>query len=570
MKFRGWYEDRDYLMRHITYNMYGTTEGYRILDEYERCYTNQLYDGATYDWSQDWDHLNKRIQNKDKMPQYKSPIGKDIVDTLSSNVFGYSNFPEISIVTKKDIYPKRDLIKEALDEGLLDEDDLEGLSNSEKRKLKINLCNDELKKLNDLFCEEKLMLAIIASTKKGMIMGKSILTYRFVEGEVIYEVINYKHVESKIKFHEDIPDKIIEFTEMYIFEDVDDKDPTKFCKYYHKRVFNENEIILYHPAKIDGSTPPNFRVKKRSPHNFGYCPAVLMKTENGESVYAGQVDNIRSYVYLTNDLMLGLTRNMNPQYAAIEEATNNYSAAGQTSDVMRRGAIWKFKNTKDVRALAHNSGGYSEAREIRKEIRKEILDAVKCRILNVEMDNEESGVALALKMSPDASAIGQYRISFGTNGLVKLMQMVYKSAKLMKKNDGEYLNDLIDFEFPEKDLFKFNLIWGDLTPPTEDKIMKAITNSLTAYKGGIMDLEHAVKRISKYFDVIDVEDLIRILKKAEHEMMEEYGEDSKQLFGRLKQEIKNSNTEKISKETKESKGEDSKKDNKSKYLQEKD
>lgn len=565
MKFRGWFEDKDNLMRNIFLSLYGTTERFRELDELERCYDGDLFQGAAYEWIQDWDALNQRIPNENKKPIFKAQIAREIVDTLSASIFGYSNFPEISITTKKDIYPNRDLIKEAIEDGRLDEDDICDMSKSELKKLKINLCNDELKKLCDLFSEENLMMPVMVSTKKGLAMGKSILTYRFVEGEVVYETINYKHVEKSIKYHDDIPDKIISFSETYIYEDVDKDDPTRFAKYHYKRTFNEEEIILYHPAKFDGNEVPKFTVKKRSPHGFQFCPAVVMATDTYRSVYDGQVENIKAYVYLQNDLIVGLSKNMNPQYAALEEDTQNYTV-NRDNGVLRRGALWKIK-ARDIKALAFNSGGYEEAGKQLKELRKQILDAAKCRILNVEMDSEESGVALSLKMSPDASAIGLYRISFGTNGLAKIIKMVYESAKIFLKRDKKHLNDLVDFDFPEIDNFRIKLNWGDLTPPTEDKIMKSITNSLTAYKGGIMDLDHAVKRISKYFDVMDVEDLIRVLQKAEDDLGD-FGEDAKQLFGRLKKEAGESNHERLKEAEKISKDEKPEKENVSKYLQE--
>lgn len=545
MKYRGWFEGNDEIMRKIIIKLHSLSPEQRMLDEYERCYSCHLFDGRAYDWSQDFsDYTGEYIKQDKRKPHFEDPIGKEIIDTISAFVFGSDKFPSIAFKAMQDIYPKEDLFERAIDDGTLKEEKLKELNDREKKKLKVDLCNDELHKLSSGILTPRLLnLPMLEATRQALIFGHSIVVIKLVDGVFYLEVINFKNV-CNLEFHEFIPEKIMKFSEIYLYEDVDKENPTRMANYWFRRDFTEKEEIYYQPIKENSQKglPSTFRWerngKKTVKHDLGFCPAILFKAPNGRSLFYGQLENIKNYIYYTNNIYSGTRKNMDPQYAVLfgEEAMIDDS----NRSPKRKGGIWAFTGAKSIEAISPGSGGYDTAREFRKDLKKDIMKA--CRVDDVPANNQQSGAALTIRLAPTIDAIGEYRICFGEKGLLEVCEMILKIAILQQEKGKEILirNNAI---IPKSDKFICSLGWGEKMPVTEDSIMKAITNSLTAYKGGLIDLEHAVKKIAPFFNVIDIEDMLHKLREKMEDIIG--GEDAAQMYGRLVQETEKSNEKKL-------------------------
>ena len=380
---------------------------------------------------------------------------------------------------------------------------------------------------------------MLDATRKALIMGKSIVVVKLIEGVFYLEVINFKHVRN-IKMHELIPDKVISFSEIYSYEDTDKNDPTQTAIFWSRRDFTEEEEIAYFPIKEDtrSGLPETWvwqKDKKRSiKHNFGYCPAILFRAPNDQSLFFGQIENIKAFIYLTNNINSGYPQNMDPQWIALfgEEAVLNES----NFQARFKGGIWAFTGAKDVKPLTANFNGYDSARSFRKELKADIMKA--CRVEDIPSTNRQSNSALITRMAPTLDAIGEYQVCFGDKGLLRVCEMIMNIA-IDVTNRGEEILIRNDTIIPESSDFICSLGWKQKTPVTEDDIMKAITNSLTAYKGGLVDLEHAVHKIASFFNVVDIEDMLRKIRERTDKIIG--GEDAKQMYGRLVNKVNNNN-----------------------------
>lgn len=535
MKFRGLFEGNDEIMRRMIVRLHGLPPELKELEEYEQCYTGHLFADKTIPWSMEYDqYTGNMILEKQRKPYFCDPIGKEIIDTISAFVFGSDKFPSISFKTTKNIYLDEDLQERAIDRGDLDEEKINDMDDKQKKKLDIRLCNEELQKFAlSILTPALLNQPVLEATRLALLMGRSIVILKSIEGVYYLEVINFKNVRNLV-MDEIIPNKIKSFSEMYMFEDNDPNDPTKTVIFYYRRDFNEKSEILYHPIpeEKNRSFPKymTWKIKNKIEHNFGFCPAVMFEAPNARSIFYGQVENIRAYIYLTNNIYSGLRNNMNPQWALL--LNDDGVDDDENYQPRRRGNIWAFSGANSLDAIAPSTGGYDTAREFRKDLRKDILKS--CRIDDIQPSNQQSGEALTIRMAPTLDAIGEYQICFGDKGLLKLCEMILNISIIFKQRNQDILirNDSI---VPDEPYYICSLGWGEKMPVTEDTVLKAVTNALTAYKGGLMDLEHAVNYIAPYFNVIDVDDM---LKKIREKMEDVVGvEDAQQMYGRIVNKI---------------------------------
>lgn len=542
MKYRGWFEGPDALMRKIITRLHGLTPEQQLYEQYDRCYNCQLFDDRYDRWDITYDQWGNYIPQDMRKPLYHDPIGKEIVDTISAFVFGTDKFPSIVFKSFQDLYPNHDLIEKAIDNGEIKEEKVKELDEKKLNKLKIKLSNQQLQKFATGILNSSLLnLPMLDAVRKALIIGKSIVVVKLIDGIFYLEVINFKNVRN-IKMHPLIPNKILSFSEIYAYEDTDEQKPTETAIYWFRRDFTENEEIAYHPIKEDNRNglPESWKwvrdSKRTIKHNLGYCPAVMFNAPNEKSIFHGQLDNIKQFIYSTNNLDVGYRQNMDPQWVAMfnEEAVlNNANFAART-----KGGIWGFTGAKDVKPLTANFSGYDSARVHRKEKKADIMKA--CRVDWIPPSNQQSNAALITRMAPTLDAIGEYQVCFGDKGLLPICEMII-NISIDVTNRGEDILIRNDTIVPETNKFICSLGWGQKTPVTEDDIMKAITNALTAYKGGLVDLEHAVNKIAPFFNVVDVEDMLRKIREKMDEVVG--GENAREMYGRLVNKVNNDNKE---------------------------
>ena len=537
MKFRGWFEGTDEIMRKIIVKLHGLSPDQLELENYDRCYNSKLFDDRKIDWSMMYNQYNGTYINKDfRKPHFQDPIGKEIIDSVSAFIFGSDKFPTIAFKAMSDVYDE-DLVERAIEKGEIESEKVDEMSDIERRNLEVDLCNEELHKFSSgVLTSALLNLPMLDGTRKALIGGYSVAVPKVLEGEYYIDVIHAKNIRN-MKMDPVVPNKIISFSEMYMFEDTDPDKPTDKAIFWYRRDFTDKGEIVYKPIKEHSQKglPESFKWekdgKKSISHNLGFCPAILLKAPNGRSLFYGQIENIKSYTYLTSNIYNGIQQDMTPQWAVMfdQEAQLNYANFAPKM----RGGMWAFMGAKSLQSIAPSSGGYDSAREFRKELKKDIMKA--CRLdVTDSADSRESSTSRMMRMAPTMDAIGEYRICFGEHGLQKLCEMIIKIAMILKKR-GESIVIKNGALVPDGDNFICSLGWGEKMPITEDSIMKAITNSLTAYKGGLVDLEHAVQKIAPFFNVIDVEEMLKKLREKMDDVVG--GEDAAQMYGRLVNKI---------------------------------
>lgn len=529
-------------MKRIIVDLTRLSPAAKKLDEYERCYNCNLFIDRKTPWEMDYDSQGNYVPQKFRKPSFEDPIAKEIVDSTTASIFGYNKFPIITFKTTKDIYEETDLIQKELECGELDEEDINDLDEREKKKLKIKLSNEQLRKfsssiLNSTFLSPQMLEA----SRLALIMGRSIIFIKVIDGVYYLEVINYKWVKN-LKMDDLIPNKINSFSEIYKYEDESESEDNMEPKYYwYRRDFTEDAEIIYHPIEDQDYGKSDWRVKSKFVHDLGFCPAVMVETQNAKSIFNGQLNNIISYIYLTNNIYKGVSQNMNPQWV-LTTAGEEDSLTHRNSTPKRMGGIWVFPGARTITPMSPDTSGYDAARSLRKDLKQSILKS--CRVQeDLSPSNQQSGAALMVRFDPVIGAINEYRSCFGDKSLVKICEMIINMSIIYKKRGQEILirNDSI---IPDSNDFIVLLSWGEPTQVTEETIMQAVTNAVAAKKGGLIDKHTAAKYTERFFGVIDLDDM---LKKIEEEQEEEFDVVSaKQMYGETKpqtQQIENSKEE---------------------------
>lgn len=534
MRFKGLFPrqgDRDTLMRHISVNLNGLTPEQRELDEFERCYTCTLYEERYSPWHLNYDpRTGDHIPYEYRKPAFVDPLAKEIVDTLTASIFGHDKFPSINVRSKDMAYS---------DEALREVEALEGddlahlkeLSPVEQRAEWRRLSNEHLQKYaTSLLSPSVLAPAMMEAARFSLIMGRSLVVFRFSDGKLFLEVINYKWVRNLTRDKAN-PRKVMGFREQYIFETEDPEDPEKTKRFWHRRDFTDKEEIAYHPVEVKQNEIPKFIKDKGNSHEFafGFCPAVIVEAPQARSIFHGQLENFKNYTYLTNNVLSGINANMNPQWVLMLDSQPTLG----NMEVKRKGGIWVFPNGRSMQNLSPSHEGYSSAREFRRELREELLRA--CRVENDSSNmNYQSGAAIQIRLNASRNAIGEYRLWFGERSLMQLSEMILNAATLLWHRNDSLLDVRGNIMVPFEDIeFEVYLGWGQIQPITEDDVLKAITNALTAYKGGLVDLEKAVRYIAPMMKIDDVDDMVKRLKAREREFA---GLGPEEIYALMQQE----------------------------------
>ena len=493
----------------IVISKYGLNEDQREMDEFERCYHGNLFSDRSIGWDEDYDERTRTyIKQERRKPFFEDSLAKKIIDAHTGHIFGYDKFPTIIVNTvNKEMYSD-DIINKHHDESDAEPDDID------KQKLKV--VNFELQKFaNTIFSEAHLNTTMLDACRTGLQCGKVIIVFKMIDGKFHLEVINPKWVTDLV-FDDRIPYKVKSFTELYQYQGVDPLDRTKIAYFWYKRVFNEEFEIEYEPLidNGDGMDMSNykFKIKKdgKQEHGLGFCPAVFMHTPGQKSVLHGQIDNIKSYIYMTNNIYKGIRANMDPQWALMADDGFN------DSEPKRKGNIWVFYNTRDIKAISPDTKGYEQARLFRQELKHEILEA--CRVLEVPADNNQSGAALKIRLAPQLDAVGEYKSYFGDRALVKLCTMMITAAIIISETQELALPPNV--YTPSSDDMSVGLDWGDILPVTEDTKSRMIENATVAREATFITWEAGVRYIAPAFGISDVDQMIRQLqdeKRAEEE-----------------------------------------------------
>lgn len=463
------------------------------LDRYHRTLKNELHSHLSWPFTKDFTEAQEPqyVPLDKRKPLVIVPIGKQIVETVVSYTFGKGNFPKVSARTTKDVF------------GLGENPDV---------------VNSKLGKfVTQLVHRSFLASVIMRAARLALSMKKCIAYFKYVDGKPDWEIINWKWVQNE-RYKSD--GKTLESFDCITYECGFDEDGEP-CIWWHKCSYDEQGERTYAPVKhVDGEQPKFTRVEKDVTHGLGMCPAiVLVASQDNESIFEGQVDNIFQYSIFVSCVVVGIRKNMNPQRIWMGDTPPNMQNLIRSSDT-----VWAMPEGKFV-SDAPNPQAYQYAIEMEHRLREIILRGA--RTVEIPNQNYQSGEALKMKIAPELNLVQETRTELGDRALVDMLTMATKVTCLLNERQSEREDESGD-RVIERSLIKLGpdvsiplseyvddiditLGWGEIFIPTAESKNLDIQTAVMAIKGDDatgsdpMFSELTIRNaMSSHFNVVDM------------------------------------------------------------------
>jgi len=469
------------------------------LIDYRRCYKTELFDEdcRRIPWGQRYDDLGRQIDRKNWKPVVKPAIGKIMVHTQQAYLVGADKFPAISLVTKDEApFPGLDPLDDVDDPEL-------AASLAQKRAVQSFL--DELLKASRL--QDMIEDAVL----EGLALKEQPVLLRFYDGYPYYTLPD--RLWCDWGYFERNPRELEWFEEKYFFKrKVMGKEKTFL---YKKRIDSiawiEWELEITDKTDLDDQGEIDFGVPLFAlKHGLGFVPVSIVKFK--DSMFSDEmIDNIKGYIEYRNNIMAGVSGNMDPQRVLLTKPKGP-GTAGRPGDAeddepLQRGAVWELEGD-SIQSFANDTEGYKVAQTDIAESKDDLYQAA--RIMVIPQDNEQSGKALMLRLGPQIAENMRHRSDLGYSIVDIVEKLVKGSFKVQLK--------LPEVEIPTGlKTFTVQLDWGNLLPVTPESIQLELQNTESAVMNGFLSKRTARRYILPFFNV---EDIAEEEEQIEKEQME--------------------------------------------------
>lgn len=477
--------------------------------KWQRCYEGKLFDdhSRTYKWGTQADFHGNEIDRDRWKPLYVPSIAKDMVKTLSSYLVGKDKFPTINITSPEHCF-------EALEiPPGYENDKAAGQAKAQGEALRVWA--------RAVLDQVDMVDVVRNALREALVKEDSAVLVRYFGGYMWATVPD--RTWCSWSYSEKDGKTLDRFTEMFFFkrhgvtnEDGSDKEFV-FFRQLTATDWIEHEIPL--EPRGDGKTGLGTPIVIfDGPHGFDFCPVTAYENVDCESIYANEVlENIKGHIEGCNDVKAGIRKNAQPQWVLLKESGDSGMMAGMPGadedSPLKSGKLWELEG-RSVQSFANGTDGYEMAVKDLENERFEIRSSA--NIIDIPADNEQSGRALALRLSPHYSAIDQLRGSI-ERSIKETVTKVLKGA--MTRIKDLVLDDGIPRPRQLK-TFTVSLDWGGLMPVTPEVIKQELENMQMLKDLGYMSQKSGMEYSLPLVNIDDIDAEMRQLD-IEREKSEE-------------------------------------------------
>lgn len=441
-------------------------------------YNGTMFDNdkaRIYPWNETETKSGTTIPESKRYPLFIHPIGQDVVDSHVSQLFGEQYFPKIKISALADT--------------------LFTMPQGEADALSYN--SAMLQQIFDDFTEDLSMsLDFSDIAAEAIIARRACLYLKVVAGKPKHEVLDYKWLE--VERDDNDPEIITAVVQEYTFKACDKEG--KEQEYYYRREINTVAEVYYEPQiktedKIKWETVP----KETIYHGLSFCPVIEARNIGDESIYDNKMlENIKEFIGHYNSMLCGSKSGSMPLYFNRISPTNNQGydithnpaqqeAAGK--DINRGALVDVYGDqimpaTADTAAIEHHA-------KVCDRLASVILHAAK--VFRVQDDNDQSGKAISIRVSPQTNQTLSYRSQFGryvkrcVKMWLRIIAELHGQEYLYETEDGQTERYVVRLALPPNtempvqadwcEYVKVTLLWGELSPETEETKGQKIQNA---------------------------------------------------------------------------------------------
>jgi hypothetical protein len=428
----------------------GETSRARFLEQLEDFYHNSQYDHLKACWTDTVGDDGAPVSFLQKRPSVVIPLPSLIVDTFTRGLWAAGRRP---IPVVKDAQA------------------------------------EDAKELADLVAETQLYRVMREATRRALITGTGVLTWRVVDGLRVVESWDAKFCTPTFKpgcFPQLIAlDYVFPFTS---------ETAGKSITMWSRQTITEESWTVYEPVQEVADRDPAWSkdTALSVDHKLGFVPAVWFLVGarssaspwDGSGIYADLLSLFDDLNRTASQSSKSLFMNLDPQLVAPGMQPDSL-------DELRKGTgnVWPLPLGADMKLLESN-GAYLVSADARiTSLRKWCLDAAAIVINDPEKvgGGTQSGTSLELLSAPMIARISELREDVGDGAVRPLLEQM-----LLHAQPGRPRSVLLH--------------WGSATQTTVDDALTAVQAAAAAVTAGILSRQAAARFVAPYLNVTDVDE----------------------------------------------------------------
>lgn len=487
--------------------VHGTTDRFRYMDKLEAYLKDLQDDWKTVDWEgrrrpeQGWRDPQPIteiwapegyaiIDRRSRRPTVRRNVAREIVDTFTNFLFAEERFPEVRV---------------------------EGDPESEEW-------------LRNALADAGFRSAMTKAREHGGSMGTAVVTFKFVDGRLQFEVHNPKHVQV-LAWENATAYRVgaIRIEYQYPTDESDTEAAPdgkgvvvkQVWRWYRRDITSEADI-LYDNPKVEPNEIPQFNVVAKVEHGMGRFPGIWIQNRRCVSEQDGYADY---------EDALDLFDEINMESSQLARSLKYCGDPELVLKVLRGRSVGTLKRSPE-KAIVLETGPDGEEKAEYLELSGESLKLLdenveklkaqakrQCGVVPISSE-DISGAALSAKAmeylwQPTIAETGKLRVQYGDMGIVPLLDTLLFFAKKQRVDKGATFAHKGKLGTVDPKETRVTLRWGRYFAPTFQDILDAIKVAVEAETAGYVAHDTAMESVAHYFGVRDIEAEKKKIAKSE-------------------------------------------------------
>ncbi len=409
-----------------------------------------------------------------------------------------------------------------------------GLLFSERQHPRIQVDGDQTTKdfLNAVADVGRLWQQMIQARTFGGATGTAVIGFQFVNGQPVFEVHDPRWVLPTFEDRHALVLRGIEIRYQYPV-DVQDLETGEYktVPFWYRRSVDNLCDVLYEPVEVGDGEEPDWAVKAKVEHGFGFCPVVWVQNLPVIGDIDGEPDC--HGIYPTVEAIDALLSQGNRGIISSCDPTLAIESKNEMPPTIKKGADNAIQVPEgNIKYLEITGAGPKAALDWVEALRKNALEVAQCVIEHPDVANK-TATEIDRAYSSMLAKSDVQREQYGEKGIKPLLTMVLKASQALyrpqavsNEETGEQQMQRAQLELPPKRIVDpdtgseteqlhepgtggmIRLDWPGYFQPSLTDMQAATMAAAAAKQGGLVDAETASKFVAPYFRVDDVKAML--------------------------------------------------------------
>lgn len=370
----------------------------------------------------------------------------------------------------------------------------------------------------------------------GGAMGSVAIGFEFVAGKPVVQVHDPRWTFPTFDDRSDFTLSRLEKRYQYPVQERDENGDWIEVVYWYRRVIDAETDSVWEKVRATPGEPEwDLEDHRTVTHGLGFCPVVWIQNHivedatDGDPDCHGVFDTIEAIDRLWSQSYKGTFQNADP--TTVVKSEEGFQEVTSGSDY-----AMQMGHDDDIKFLEMQGTGIKQAMDLADKLEEKALTIARCHLDTNTGGPSRTEEEIKHNYSSMLECAATLRTQYG-KGLQKLLELVLSSARLLsvprevvdsegrrekirqviKVPKKKVLGDdgrIIGFE--ERQLGEgeqIELQWSEFVTPSLDQIGKAVDAASKAREAKIVDEEHAIRFIARYFNIESVQDVMERIKK---------------------------------------------------------